>query len=128
MSLTHLTIAESLKRLASKEISSVELTEAHVRAIEGARALNAFIVETPELALEQAKAADARRAKGDAGVLEGIPLAIKDLFCTKGVQTTAGSKILEGFIPTYESTVSGNLLRDGSVMLGKANLDEFAMG
>jgi len=99
MSLTHLTIAESLKRLASKEISSVDLTEAHVRAIEGARALNAFIVETPELALEQAKAADARRAKGEAGVLEGIPLAIKDLFCTKGVQTTAGSKILEGFIP-----------------------------
>jgi len=128
MSLTHLTIAEALKRLDSKEITSVELTEAHVRAIEGARALNAFIVETPELALEQAKAADARRAKGQAAALEGVPLAIKDLFCTKGVQTTAGSKILEGFVPTYESTVTANLWRDGAVMLGKANLDEFAMG
>jgi aspartyl-tRNA(Asn)/glutamyl-tRNA(Gln) amidotransferase subunit A len=128
MSLTHLTIAESLQRLAAKEISSVELTEAHIRAIEGARALNAFITETPDLALEQAKAADARRAKGEAGTLEGVPLAIKDLFCTKGVQTTAGSNILRAFTPTYESTVSGNLFRDGAVMLGKVNLDEFAMG
>ncbi len=128
MALTDLSIAESLKRLDSREISATELAEAHIRAIEGARALNAFIVETPDIALEQAKASDARRAGGDAWRLDGVPLAIKDLFCTKGVQTTAGSKILKGFTPTYESTVSGNLLRDGAVMLGKANLDEFAMG
>ena len=128
MSLTHLTIAESVDKLTSGEITSAELTEAHVRAIADARALNAFIVETPELAMDQARAVDARRGKGERGVLEGVPLAIKDLFCTKGVQTTAGSKILEGFIPQYESTVTANLWRDGAVMLGKANLDEFAMG
>jgi aspartyl-tRNA(Asn)/glutamyl-tRNA(Gln) amidotransferase subunit A len=128
MSLTHLTIAESLKKLESGEITSVELTEAHVVAMEGARSLNAFIVETPELAIDQARAVDARRGKGARGALEGVPLAIKDLFCTKGTQTTAGSKILEGFIPPYESTVTANLWRDGAVMLGKANLDEFAMG
>jgi aspartyl-tRNA(Asn)/glutamyl-tRNA(Gln) amidotransferase subunit A len=128
MSLTHLTIAEATKRLESGEITSAELTEAHVRAIEAARALNAFIVETPELAMDQARAVDARRGKGERGALEGVPLAIKDLFCTKGVQTTAGSNILKGFVPTYESTVSANLFRDGAVMLGKANLDEFAMG
>jgi aspartyl-tRNA(Asn)/glutamyl-tRNA(Gln) amidotransferase subunit A len=128
MSLTHLTIAEALSRLKSREISATELAGAHIAAMEDARSLNAFIVETPELALAQARASDERRAKGEAGALEGIPLAIKDLFCTKGVQTTAGSKILEGFVPTYESTVTANLLRDGAVMLGKANLDEFAMG
>ena len=128
MSLTHLTIAEALTRLDKREISSVELTEAHIAAVEAARSLNAFIVETPELALDRAHTADARRARGEAGALEGVPLAIKDLFCTKGVQTTAGSRILEGFLPTYESTVTENLWRDGAVMLGKANLDEFAMG
>jgi aspartyl-tRNA(Asn)/glutamyl-tRNA(Gln) amidotransferase subunit A len=128
MSLTHLTIAEALSRLKSREISAAELAGAHIAAMESARSLNAFIVETPELALAQARASDERRARGDAGALEGIPLAIKDLFCTKGVQTTAGSKILEGFVPTYESTVTANLLNDGAVMLGKANLDEFAMG
>jgi aspartyl-tRNA(Asn)/glutamyl-tRNA(Gln) amidotransferase subunit A len=128
MSLTNLTIAEALTRLDTREISSVELTEAHISAVEGARSLNAFIVETPDLALDRARAADARRARGEAGALEGVPLAIKDLFCTKGVQTTAGSRILEGFVPTYESTVTENLWRDGAVMLGKANLDEFAMG
>jgi aspartyl-tRNA(Asn)/glutamyl-tRNA(Gln) amidotransferase subunit A len=128
MSLNELTIAEALRLLGSGEISAAELTEAHIRAIDGARRLNAFIVETPELAIDQGKAADARRARGDAGPLDGIPLAIKDLFCTKGVQTTAGSRILEGFVPTYESTVTANLFRDGAVMLGKANLDEFAMG
>jgi aspartyl-tRNA(Asn)/glutamyl-tRNA(Gln) amidotransferase subunit A len=128
MSLTHLTIAEALSRLESRAISAAELAGAHIAAMESARSLNAFIVETPELALAQARASDERRARGEAGALEGIPLAIKDLFCTKGVQTTAGSKILEGFVPTYESTVTANLLRDGAVMLGKANLDEFAMG
>jgi aspartyl-tRNA(Asn)/glutamyl-tRNA(Gln) amidotransferase subunit A len=128
MNLTHLTIADALSRLESREISAADLAGAHIAAMENARSLNAFIVETPELALAQARASDVRRARGEAGALEGIPLAIKDLFCTKGVQTTAGSKILEGFIPTYESTVTANLLRDGAVMLGKANLDEFAMG
>jgi aspartyl-tRNA(Asn)/glutamyl-tRNA(Gln) amidotransferase subunit A len=128
MNLTHLTIAEALNRLERRDISAADLAGAHIAAMEDARSLNAFIVETPELALAQARASDARRARGEAGALEGIPLAIKDLFCTKGVQTTAGSKILEGFVPTYESTVTANLLRDGAVMLGKANLDEFAMG
>jgi aspartyl-tRNA(Asn)/glutamyl-tRNA(Gln) amidotransferase subunit A len=128
MSLTELTIAEALTRLGRGEMSSVELAEAHIRAVEGARALNAFIAETPEVALDQARAADSRRARGEARPLDGVPLAIKDLFCTKGVQTTAGSRILEGFIPPYESTVTANLFRDGAVMLGKANLDEFAMG
>ena len=92
------------------------------------RALNAFITETPDQGARHGQGADARRAKGEAGPLEGIPLAIKDLFCTEGVLTTAGSHILEGFKPPYESTVTANLWRDGAVMLGKTNLDEFAMG
>ena len=126
--LTDLSIADALKRLDSREISAAELTAAHLTAMEKARALNAFIVETPDVATERAKLADQRRSRGEAGPLEGIPLAIKDLFCTKGVQTTAGSRILEGFKPTYESTVTSQLWRDGAVMLGKVNLDEFAMG
>ncbi|MGE4227557.1 MAG: Asp-tRNA(Asn)/Glu-tRNA(Gln) amidotransferase subunit GatA [Dongiaceae bacterium] len=126
--LTDLTNAGARAGLAKKQFSSEELTEAHVRAVEAARDLNAFITETPDKALEMAKASDARRAKGDGGVLEGIPLAIKDLFCTEGVLTTAGSHILDGFKPTYESTVTANLWRSGAVMLGKTNLDEFAMG
>ncbi len=126
--LTSLTISEALKGLESKDFSAVELTQAHLDAMKCAKALNAFITETPELALKQAVASDERRAKGEAGELEGIPLAIKDLFCTEGVQTTAGSGILEGFIPQYESTVSANLFRDGAIMLGKASCDEFAMG
>ena len=126
--LTDLTVAQMRDGLKAKSFSAVELAEAHISAMEAARALNAFIVETPELALEQARAADAAIAAGNAGPLAGIPLGIKDLFCTKGVQTTAASKILEGFVPTYESTVSGNLLRDGAVTLGKLNLDQFAMG
>jgi aspartyl-tRNA(Asn)/glutamyl-tRNA(Gln) amidotransferase subunit A len=128
MSLTHLSIAAALRRLAAREISAVELACAHIAAMEDARALNAFITETPDLALAEAEKSDARRARGDAGMLDGVPLAIKDLFCTKGVQTTAASKILKGFVPTYESTVTANLWRDGAVMLGKTNLDEFAMG
>lgn len=127
-SLTHLTIADALKGLENKEFSSVELTQAHIDAMADAKHLNAFIVETPEHALEQAAASDKKRAAGNAGLLEGIPLAIKDLFCTKGIQTTASSKMLEGFVPTYESTVSGNLLADGAITLGKTALDEFAMG
>jgi aspartyl-tRNA(Asn)/glutamyl-tRNA(Gln) amidotransferase subunit A len=128
MGLTDLGIADALDRLARREVSAVELAGAHIAAIEGARALNAFVTETPDLALEQARRSDDRRARGDAGPLDGVPLAIKDLFCTKGVQTTAGSRILKGFVPPYESTVTARLWRDGAVMLGKANMDEFAMG
>jgi aspartyl-tRNA(Asn)/glutamyl-tRNA(Gln) amidotransferase subunit A len=114
--------------MAAGEFSSAELTKAHIDACEAARGLNAFITDTHDLALEQAKESDARRAKGTVGALEGAPLAIKDLFCTEGVKTTAGSKILGEFTPTYESTVTANMKSAGMVMLGKLNLDEFAMG
>lgn len=123
-----LTIAAALDGLAKKDFTSVELTQACIDAMQAARPLNAMITETPEKALEMAKAADARRAAGKAGLLEGIPLAIKDLFCTEGVLTTAASHILDGFHPAYESTVTANLWQAGAVMLGKLNLDEFAMG
>jgi aspartyl-tRNA(Asn)/glutamyl-tRNA(Gln) amidotransferase subunit A len=127
--LNSLTIAGALEGLAKKEFSAVELAQAHLKAMEKHRDLNAYIVETPEKALSMAKASDERRAKGDRlGTLDGISLAIKDLFCTDGVQTTAGSHILEGFKPPYESTVTANLWRAGAVMLGKVNMDEFAMG
>lgn len=126
--LTDLTIAQALKSLEKKEFTAAELTAAHIRAMESMKHLNAFVTSTPDLAMEQAKASDARRAKGQAGALEGIPLAIKDLFCTNGVRTTASSRILENFVPTYESTVTSNLFRDGAIMLGKTGLDEFAMG
>jgi aspartyl-tRNA(Asn)/glutamyl-tRNA(Gln) amidotransferase subunit A len=126
--LTKLTISEARGLLGKGELSAKELTEAHLAAVEAARALNAFISETPEKALAMAEASDARRAKGEAGILEGIPLAIKDLFCTEGVLTTAGSHILDGFHPPYESTVTAQLWRAGAVMLGKTNMDEFAMG
>ena len=127
--LTGLTIGEALDGLAKKSFSSAELTAASLAAMEKHRELNAFIVETPEKARAMAAEADARRAKGEAkGLLDGIPLAIKDLFCTEGVQTTAGSHILEGFKPPYESTVTANLWKAGAVMLGKVNMDEFAMG
>ena len=126
--LTTLTLAEARDRLRSKEITATELTDAHIGAVEAARALNAFIKETPDHAREMAHASDARLAKGEGGLLEGIPLGIKDLFCTKGFRTTAGSRILGEFTPTYESTVTSNLWRDGAVMLGKLNNDEFAMG
>ena len=127
--LNSLTIAGALEGLAKKEFSATELAHAHLKAIEKHRDLNAFVVETPDKALSMAAASDARRAKGEKlGALEGISLAIKDLFCTEGVQTTAGSHILEGFKPTYESTVTANLWKAGAVMLGKVNMDEFAMG
>ena len=126
---TDFTIAEARDALDSGAVSARELAEAHIAAMDAARNLNAFITETPDRALADADASDARRAKGEAlGALDGIPLAIKDLFCTEGVMTTAASHILEGFVPPYESTVSGNLQAAGSVMLGKTNLDEFAMG
>jgi aspartyl-tRNA(Asn)/glutamyl-tRNA(Gln) amidotransferase subunit A len=125
---TDLTIADMTAALAKGELSAVELAEAHLAAMETYRGLNAYITETPERAREMAKASDARRKSGTAGLLEGVPLAIKDLFCTEGVLTTAASHILDGFKPTYESTVSSKLWQAGAVMLGKTNLDEFAMG
>jgi aspartyl-tRNA(Asn)/glutamyl-tRNA(Gln) amidotransferase subunit A len=126
--LTGLTLKAALDGLADKSFSSEEITKAHLSAIEAASALNAFVVNTPDKAVEMAKASDARRAKGEAGPLDGAPLGIKDLFCTEGVESTAGSMILRGFKPAYESTVTSNLWRDGAVMLGKLNMDEFAMG
>ncbi len=126
--LSDLTIAEARNALADRSISAVELTEACIAKMEAARDLNAIITETPERALEMARASDERRAGGPTAPLDGIPIAVKDLFCTSGIQTTAGSHILEGFVPPYESAVSGNLWGHGAVMLGKANLDEFAMG
>jgi aspartyl-tRNA(Asn)/glutamyl-tRNA(Gln) amidotransferase subunit A len=126
--LTKLTLMSALEGLEAKRFSAVELTEAFVEAVESARALNAYVLETPEKAIEMARASDARRTRGEAGALDGAPLGIKDLFCTEGVRSTACSKILGDFQPTYESTVTSNLWRDGAVMLGKLNMDEFAMG
>jgi aspartyl-tRNA(Asn)/glutamyl-tRNA(Gln) amidotransferase subunit A len=126
--LTSLTLAQARDRLRQKEFSAAELVEAHLRAMEKARMLNAYVLETPDQARAMAKVADARINSGDARPLEGIALGIKDMFATKDVRTTAGSRILENFVPTYESTVGANLWRDGAVMLGKLNNDEFAMG
>jgi aspartyl-tRNA(Asn)/glutamyl-tRNA(Gln) amidotransferase subunit A len=126
--LTHLTISEARDGLKAKSFSAVELTQAHIDAIGKARALNAYVLETPEKALAMAKASDEKLGRGETRPLEGIPLGIKDLFCTEGVVSTAGSKILGTFRPPYESTVTRNLWNDGAVMLGKLNMDEFAMG
>ncbi len=127
--LTKLTLAEARDGLRAKTFSATELTQAFLSAIEKANpALNAFVLPTPEHALAQAKASDARLAKGDARPLEGLPLGNKDLFCTEGIRTTACSKILDDFKPPYESTVGQNLWDAGAVMLGKLNCDEFAMG
>jgi len=125
---TDLTVAEVRDKLAKREISARELTQAHLDAITRAGALNCFITGTPERALEMADAADARLQRGEAEPMTGIPVAVKDLFCTADVATTAGSRMLENFIPPYESTVTANLWAAGAVMLGKTNLDEFAMG
>ncbi len=127
--LTKLSIVDARTKLQAGEITSAELTQAFVDEIDKADALNAFVTKTPEKALVMAAQSDQRRAKGEAvGNLEGIPVGIKDLFCTKGTLTTAGSHILDGFVPDYDSTVTANMWRDGAVMLGKLNLDEFAMG
>src|SRR4029079_17767178 len=126
--LISMTLAEARDAVRARKISSRELTGAFVSAIEKARPLNAFITEAGEKALAMADASDKRIAAGTAGALEGLPLAIKDLFCTKGTRTTAASKILGNFVPPYESTVTQNLWDAGAVMLGKTNLDEFAMG
>ncbi len=128
MNFLELDLATARDGLASRQFSAVEITKAFIQAIEDARDLNAFIVETPERALAMAAESDQQIARGDARPLEGVPLAIKDLFCTKGVQTTAGSHILEGFVPPYNSTVSAKLFEAGAILLGKTNLDEFAMG
>ncbi len=127
--LTDLTVAEAAEGLAAGEYSAVELAAAHLQAMTDGRHLNAFVTETPEVALGRAAEADARRAAGQTvGPMDGIPIAVKDLFCTEGVLTTAGSHILDGFTPPYESTVTAKLRRAGAVMLGKTNMDEFAMG
>ena len=126
--LTSLTLGEARDGLRSKRFSAVELADAYLASMEAARALNAYVLETPEQARAMAAAADARLAAGDARPLEGIPLGVKDLFATRDVRTTACSRILGDFAPPYESTVTANLWRDGAVMLGKLNNDEFAMG
>ncbi|MGB5216303.1 MAG: Asp-tRNA(Asn)/Glu-tRNA(Gln) amidotransferase subunit GatA [Anderseniella sp.] len=126
--LLKLTIAQARDALSKGQFKAVELAEAYISAMEAARSLNAYIVETPEKARKMAAASDERIARGEAGPLEGIPLGIKDLFATKGIHTQACSHILDQFKPTYESTVTANLWEDGAVMLGKLNMDEFAMG
>jgi len=126
--LNSLNLAQARDGLKKKSFSAVELADAHLLAMEKARALNAYVLATPERASAMAKASDARIHAGKAGPLEGIPLAIKDMFCTEGVRSTACSHILDNFVPTYDSTVTAHLWRDGAVLLGKTNNDEFAMG
>lgn len=127
--LTHLSLAEARAGLKKRDFTSRELTQAHLTAIDTHNpALNAYVHLTPELALSQADAADKKLASEQAGLLEGIPIGVKDLFCTKGVPSQAGSRILQGFKPEYESTVTHKLFEQGAVMLGKTNMDEFAMG
>ena len=127
--LTDLTLAQARDGLRRRDFTAVELADAHLAAIEALNPrLNAYITVTAEAARGRATQADALLARGEGGPLAGLPIAVKDLFCTEGVRTTAGSRILSPFVPPYESTVTANLLRDGAVFLGKANLDEFAMG
>ncbi|MEP3277064.1 MAG: Asp-tRNA(Asn)/Glu-tRNA(Gln) amidotransferase subunit GatA [Stappiaceae bacterium] len=126
--LTKLTITEAREGLAKREFSAVELTDSYLAAIEGAGALNAFVIATPDKARAMAAESDSRIASGNPRDLEGMPLGIKDLFATEGTHTQACSHILDGFKPGYESTVTANLWADGAVMLGKTNMDEFAMG
>jgi aspartyl-tRNA(Asn)/glutamyl-tRNA(Gln) amidotransferase subunit A len=126
--LTALTLAEARDRLKSRAVSSIELTQAHLNAIERSKGLNAFVAITADHAMERARASDALLAKGDGRPLEGLPIGVKDLYATRDVHTQACSHILDGFKPPYESTVTANLWRDGAVMLGKLNMDEFAMG
>jgi hypothetical protein len=127
--LIRLTIAEARDEMKKGAFSSIELTDAYLAAIEAANpAINAYVKVTADKARDMAKASDARRAGGTAGALEGIPLGVKDLYATQGVHTQACSHVLDGFEPRYESTVTANLWADGAVMLGKLNMDEFAMG
>ncbi len=125
----NLTLTEALHKLNNREISAVELTRAYLDRIEKyGTDLNCYITTTPERALADAAASDARRAAGDAKILDGAPIAMKDLFATRGIRTTAASRMLENFVPEYESTISQKFIDAGTVLLGKANLDEFAMG
>ncbi|HZR61691.1 MAG TPA: Asp-tRNA(Asn)/Glu-tRNA(Gln) amidotransferase subunit GatA [Xanthobacteraceae bacterium] len=126
--LTSLTLAQARDALRKRDFSATELADAYIAAAAKARALNAYVLETPDRARAMAQAADARLQKGEGGPLEGMPLGIKDLYCTAGERTTASSRILQNFVPSYESTVTANLWRDGAVLLGKLNNDEFAMG
>ncbi len=126
--LTDLGIGAIRDGLAAREFSARELTDAYLEAMEATRALNAYVAETPERARAAADESDKRLAAGEARALEGVPIGVKDLFCTEGVHTQAASSILDAFRPTYESTVTANLWADGAVMLGKLNMDEFAMG
>lgn len=126
--ITKLTVAETLDGLKNKKFTASEVTAAYLKSMEDNRALNAYVLETPEQALAQAKVADENYAKGINRALEGVPLGIKDLFCTKNIRSTACSHILDGFVPQYESTVTSKLFNDGAVCLGKLNMDEFAMG
>lgn len=126
--LVELTIKEARVGLDKGEFTATELVKAHIEEAEKAKFLNAYITETPDIALEMAAKSDEKIAKGEAGELEGIPVGMKDLYCTKGVLTTAASHILDGFVPFYESTVSQKLWNAGGVLMGKTNLDEFAMG
>ncbi len=126
--LTDLTVAEALEAMKNKKISAKELTEAYIKKMEDGRKYNAYVLETPEVALKAAEVADKNYAAGTVRALEGIPLGIKDLFCTKGIRTTACSHIIDNFVPQYESTVTANLLNAGAGFLGKLNMDEFAMG
>lgn len=126
--LTHLTIADALKGLTKKEFSAVEYTKAHIDATAQSKDLNCYITETPDLALKQAAESDKRRSTGNAGLIDGVPIAVKDFFCTQGVRTTCASKILDNFVPEYESTVTQKMFAQGAVMLGKTNADSFGMG
>ena len=126
--LTSLTLAEARDRLKSRAVSSLEISKAHLEAIERAKMLNAFVAMTADKALEMAAASDVRLARGEGGPLEGLPIGVKDLYATRGVHTQACSHILDDFKPPYELTITANLWRDGAVMLGKLNMDEFAMG
>jgi aspartyl-tRNA(Asn)/glutamyl-tRNA(Gln) amidotransferase subunit A len=126
--LTKLTLAQARDGLQKGEFTSVELTKDYIQAMEQTRELNAYVLETPEVALEQAAASDMKIQAGTAGKMEGLPIGMKDLFCTRGIRTTACSSILDNFVPQYESTVSQNLADAGSVLLGKTNMDQFAMG
>lgn len=126
--LTKLTLIDAKDGLLKKTFSSVELTQAHIDKIEKNAHLNAYITCAFDSALHQAKQADDRYTIGESRTLDGLPLGIKDLFCTKDIRTTAASNILYNFIPPYESTVTQNLLDAGAVFLGKLNMDEFAMG
>lgn len=126
--LVKLSIASALEGLKAKKYTVTEIVDAHIKQAEAQKHLNSYITETFDIAREQAKQSDAKYASGSARKLEGVPVAVKDLFCTKDVKTTAGSKMLGNFVPSYESTVSQNIANHGTVMIGKANMDEFAMG